>query len=129
MYQRIAGTDCILRLDDGVILPPDARNMEYVAYLAWLAQDNTPEPAYVPGPKVVAQEQIDALERREQAPRFVRESLLEVAVYLAETKGAAVGLSKAQALALLAAKNLGYVRLKALDDEIAALRSIVKGAP
>jgi hypothetical protein len=65
---------------------------------------------------------IDRLERAAQAPRFVREALLDIAKERAIALGAANGLTAEQSLALLQARNLGYAKLKALDDQIAVLR-------
>jgi hypothetical protein len=35
----------ILRVADQANIPPDPLNTDYVAYLAWLAEGNTPDPA------------------------------------------------------------------------------------
>lgn len=78
-------------------------------------------------PAVVAQGQIRALEIAELAPRFVREALLDLARDRAVRAGQVAGLTEQQALVALATRNQGYIKLKALDDQIAVLRAIVRG--
>jgi hypothetical protein len=46
-YQLTSG-NTILRTTDGAFIPPDPGNRDYTAYLAWLEEGNTPEPAPVP---------------------------------------------------------------------------------
>jgi hypothetical protein len=48
-YQLTTG-DTILRLADNAFIPPDPANTDYAAYLAWLDEGNTPEPAPEPEP-------------------------------------------------------------------------------
>ena len=50
-YQLTTG-DTILRLADNAFIPPDPANTDYAAYLAWLEEGNTPEPAPIPEPPV-----------------------------------------------------------------------------
>ena len=52
MYQLTIG-DSILRLSDNAFIPPNPTNANYQAYLAWLAEGNTPEPAPEPEPAAV----------------------------------------------------------------------------
>ena len=46
-YQLTTG-DTILRIADNAFIPPDEANTDYAAYLAWLSEGNTPEPAPEP---------------------------------------------------------------------------------
>ena len=50
-YQLTTG-DMILRLEDNAFIPQNPANNDYAAYLAWLEEGNTPEPAPEPMPVV-----------------------------------------------------------------------------
>jgi hypothetical protein len=50
-YQLTTG-DTILRLTDNASIPPDPANTDYAAYLQWVEQGGTPEPAPEPEPPV-----------------------------------------------------------------------------
>ena len=45
MYKLQQFGNCILRLSDNVFIPKDPANTDYQAYLKWLEEGNTPEPA------------------------------------------------------------------------------------
>ena len=49
-YKLIYDSTSILRLTDNAFIPSDPANTDYQAYLTWLGEGNTPEPADPPAP-------------------------------------------------------------------------------
>jgi hypothetical protein len=47
-YQLTNNTNIIQRTSDSAFIPNDPRNRDYQAYLAWVAEGNTPDPYVVP---------------------------------------------------------------------------------
>jgi hypothetical protein len=44
-YKLIKDSECVFRASDSRAIPPDPANTDYQAYLKWLEEGNTPEPA------------------------------------------------------------------------------------
>jgi hypothetical protein len=109
MYKLTTSTS-ILRAD-GASIPADQENTDYSAYLQWLAEGNTPEPADLPSPPDYLA-QIDALERQQLMPRATREFMLMF--------------MEASATPEQLALNPGYKAVKAFDAKINALRAKIK---
>ncbi len=48
MNYKLTNSSSIIRVDDDVWIPDDPSNTDYAAYLLWLSEGNTPEPADIP---------------------------------------------------------------------------------
>ena len=47
-YKLNQNSTSITRLSDSASIPADPQNTDYAAYLQWLSEGNTPEPADIP---------------------------------------------------------------------------------
>lgn len=101
--------------DDGLSIPPDPANSDYIEYLLWVELGNTPDPADIPDPQVAIQLQISTLEREQLLPRVSREGLL----LTMETFAAMQGVTPAQ----LYLSNVAYHKVKDFDTQITLLRA------
>jgi hypothetical protein len=45
LINNFGGIPSAVNRNDGLSIPFDPANTDYIAYLAWLAEGNTPEPA------------------------------------------------------------------------------------
>ena len=45
LFKLPLGDYCVIRLSDNAFVPFDTSNSDYQAYLKWLEEGNTPEPA------------------------------------------------------------------------------------
>lgn len=45
LNKTLSGQEFVIRLSDNACIPFDPDNTDYQAYLAWVEQGNTPEPA------------------------------------------------------------------------------------
>ena len=57
MY-KLAEIDGIIRLSDNAWIPFDPDNTDYQAYLRWLDEGNTPQPADPPRPEPTIEEKL-----------------------------------------------------------------------
>jgi hypothetical protein len=62
MTYQLTNSDIVIRLADNAFIPPDPSNIDYAAYLEWVAAGNTPEPAPEPValPELTAEQKLAA---------------------------------------------------------------------
>lgn len=125
MY-RLLDTMTVQRIGDGTCIPVDSGNADYRNFLAWRALGNVPEPAPAPDPKAAIRAAIDTIEHATGVVRVVREALMTFAELEATRQAALLAAQGTVVTATdLLAQNAGYVRTKAVDDQIAQLRGML----
>jgi len=45
LNKSLGSFECLIRLSDGACIPFDTANSDYIAYLKWVSEGNTPTPA------------------------------------------------------------------------------------
>ena len=92
----------VIRTTDGSSIPADPANSDYAAYLRWLSEGNTPEPADVPPPPTV-QDELNALDAENMlTQRNLREFILLTTEAIKVATNNAVDLSQLPGVANVA---------------------------
>lgn len=126
MYKQLPN-GAVLRLADNAHIPADPLNTDYAGYLKYVEGGGTTEPLDLPNPNLAILAQIDAIEAATGGQRWVREGLMAFAEDKAERIAAAMTAQGTPTTAdALLSQNPAYVKAKAFDAQIRALRSQLK---
>lgn len=121
MY-KLTDQSAIIRIQDNTFIPADPANIDYANYLEWIKAGNQPEPSDAPDQNQATISKIDSLERESMLNRGSR----ELELFLMEDRAAQVAAAKGYPVEAVLGANVYYVKLKALDEQIGALREQIK---
>lgn len=118
MNYKLTDTTSILR-SDGAFIPADPENTDYQAYLAWLAEGNTPEPADNPTQvQIIAAITATVQAHMDAAAQAMGYDDIKTAVTYADEP--AVPRFQAEGQALRAWRSLVWAKCYQLLDEVQA---------
>lgn len=115
---KLTTSNSIIRQTDNAFIPTDPGNTDYALYLKEVADGAVVLPADVPDPKIAIQGQIATIESSTMVPRVTREFMMRTSEDYAN-RNATNTITAADILA----KDLGYQRVKAVDDVVRKLRA------
>lgn len=126
MY-KLLQSGSIRRLSDDAHIPTDESNLDYLEYLAWIGEGNTPDPADPISPPLPI-EQIRALEAPwdDDFKKIQRQFLIAALFREAKAHPLAAGKTDAEIHAELMLKpDKGYAKLYALEQQIIPIRALI----
>jgi hypothetical protein len=118
---KIVSSNLIIRMTDGASIPADPANTDYALYLHEVDNGATVIPADIPNPNVEILGKISSLESLTMVPRSVREFMMRTIEDYANRSAVSPNTPEQ-----ILAADVGYQRIKAVDDQARALRKMLK---
>jgi hypothetical protein len=117
IYKTVS-SNLIIRMTDNASIPADPANADYALYLQEVSEGATVLPVDPIDPNIAIMGQISSIESTTMVPRITREFMMRTIEDYAN-RTATTDLTAAQILA----KDFGYQRIKAVDDQVKKLRA------